>query len=93
MTNQELAEKCSDAYSTDAYKGGWGSCVAMMRRRGYNDREIEAVLRSKWTRWARDSDEKRAYGYHNSVTLSDFLDTMGAEPGCHDVTELVNGTF
>jgi len=92
MTISELAEKCSDAYSVDNYKGGFGSCVAMMRRRGYNDDEIEAVLRSKWTRWAADSSDKN-YGYNNSADLGRFLDTMKAEPGSANVTELVEGTF
>jgi hypothetical protein len=71
-----FAEELSDAYSSDRYRGGFSGCIRMLRKRGYNDREIEAILRSKWTRWAGDSSDNR-YGYCTSGDLARFLDSMG----------------
>lgn len=93
LTDHELAEKCSDAYSTDSYRGGWNGCVKMLRKRGYDDEQIEAILRSKWTRWAGDGDEKRRYGNHTSTTLADFLDAMKPADLTRRLQELVDGTF
>lgn len=96
---QELIEKTSGAYSFDRYgEDGWRACIRLMLRRGYNEREIEAILRSKWMRWAGDGAKKTRYGHHNSADLARFLDTrlygqkdMG--PGSDEVNELVAGTF
>jgi len=55
LTTKELAEKTSDAYSFDRYNS-WEACVKKLRNNGLNDREIEAVLRSKWTRWVKSRD-------------------------------------
>lgn len=69
---RQFAEELSDAYSTDAY-GGWYGCIQMLRKRGYNDREIEAIIRSKWTRWARDMNSS----YKGSPTiLAKYLDSQ-----------------
>ncbi len=70
----EFADELSDAYSTDRYKNGWGSCIKMMRKRGLNDQQIEAIIRSKWTRWAGDASDN-AYGQINSADLARFLDS------------------
>lgn len=67
----DLAEKTSDAYSADAFGNSWTATCAMLLRRGYTEREAEAILRSKWTRWARDMDSKYE---GNSKTLERFLD-------------------
>jgi hypothetical protein len=72
---KELAEELADAYSTDSYKGGWSGCVRMLRKRGYSDHQIEAIVRSKWTRWAGDFSD-RPYGYRTSTDLASFLDSM-----------------
>jgi hypothetical protein len=73
-TVAELAERLSDAYSTDSYRNGWSGCIRMLRKRGYTDANIEAILRSKWTRWAGDHSDKR-YGYYTSMDLARFLDS------------------
>jgi hypothetical protein len=62
LTPQELDDKISDAYSRDRYRNGFIPCIKMLRKRGLSDREIEAVLRSKWTRWAADWAEGE-FGY------------------------------
>ena len=56
LSIQALAEQCSDAHSTKSY-GGWVRTVTLLREHGYNDREIEAIVRSKWPRWAADGSE------------------------------------
>lgn len=72
---KKFAEELSDAYSTESYRGGWIGCIKMLRRRGYDDRQIEAIIRSKWTRWAGDHSSNR-YGMHTSTDLAKFLDGM-----------------
>lgn len=49
-----LALRLENAYSTDRYRNGWSGCVRMLLKRGYNEAQIEAIIRSKWTRWAAD---------------------------------------
>jgi hypothetical protein len=69
-----LAERLSGAYSTDRYRNGWSGCIRMLIKRGYTEAQIEAIIRSKWTRWAADGSEKR-YGQVTSTDLARFLDT------------------
>lgn len=90
MTVAELAERCADAYSTDRYRNGWSGCIRMLRGRGYDDRQIEAILRSKWTRWAADQSGQ-PYGRVTSAALRDFLDGMKRER--QQVVELTAETF
>lgn len=71
-----LAEKTADAYSADAFGNSWVATCAMLLRRGYTEREAEAILRSKWTRWARDMGSKYE---GNSKTLERFLDARPAK--------------
>ena len=73
---RQFAAGLSDAYSTYGYKNGWSGCIRMLRARGYNDREIEAVIRSKWTRWARDCSGGNVC---TSTDLKHFLDNMKNE--------------
>jgi hypothetical protein len=87
---KEFAEQLSDAYSTANYKGGWSSSIRMLRKRGYDDRQIEAIIRSKWTRWSADGSSK-GYGYTNSADLAKFLDNQ--KNLAKEVAELVQGTF
>lgn len=92
---QALVNETSDAYSYDRYgEQGWRACVKLLIRRGYTAREIEAILRSKWMRWAGDSSERNHYGHYNSADLATFLDS-NKHRGCSqtDVNELVAGTF
>ena len=71
-----LAERTSDAYSSNRYgESGWRGAAAMLLRRGFNERQAEAILRSKWTRWAADQAGKR-YGHTSGADLARFLDGM-----------------
>lgn len=88
---QEFNEELQDAYSTSYYRdGNWIPCIKMLRRRGFDDRQVEAIIRSKWTRWAADSSENRC-GLINSADLSRFLDSVFDLDA--QVKELVVGTF
>lgn len=59
--------------STKGYRNGWGGCIRMLREVfGMNDREIEAVIRSKWTRWAGDSSQHR-HGEYTSTDLKNYI--------------------
>lgn len=72
---KEFNEELGNAYSTSNYNGTWIPCIKMLRKRGYNDLQVEAIIRSKWTRWAADGSDKR-YGRVNSADLARFLNTM-----------------
>lgn len=85
-----LAYHTSGAYSFDAYKN-WDAVIQMCLDLGYSEMETEAIVRSKWTRWACDHDTGRGgkYGYHTSKALERFLEgTTQAE-----VDQLVYETF
>ena len=88
LNAQEFSDQLSDAYSTDNYKGNWVPCIKMLRKRGYDDQQVEAIIRSKWTRWAADSSNK-AYGHANSADLSRYLENVTLA----EVNDLVKGTF
>jgi hypothetical protein len=66
---ESLAANLSDAFSTNRYRRGWTATVKALRRFGLSDLEIEAVIRSKWTRWAADHSNKK----DGQVTATDFL--------------------
>lgn len=95
----EIARQTEDAYSFDAYTPeGWRQCCLMLAKRGYDARQIEAVMRSKWTRWAGDNDsDRKRYGQYNSTTLARFIDEMIAKRGIRkvnaEIADLVVGTF
>ncbi len=90
LTPQELNDQLQDAYSTSNYNGNWTPCIKMLRKRGYDDRQVEAIIRSKWTRWAADGSGK-SYGKNNSKDLARFLDQQ--KNLAKEVAELVQGTF
>lgn len=77
MTHQELADKTSDAYSAAKYYS-WVACVRALRKEGYTDREIEAILYSKWTRWAADRS-KNPYGKASSNDLLNYIREFESE--------------
>jgi len=54
-----VAAATQDAYSFEAYgEQGWRGCALLLRTRGLDKFEIEAVLRSKHMRWAADDAGK-----------------------------------
>ena len=86
----DLGEQTANAYSFNRY-ANWDAVIVMLRRHGLTDREVEAVLRSKWTRWAADASKAR-YGRATSRDLERFIETS---KGCgwKDVAKLTAETF
>ena len=82
-----LAAKTADAYSMPRY-GNWNAVCAMLLTRGYTSEGAEAILRSKWTRWAAD-ESNAGYGHATSADLARFLDALPDETRA--VRELVRG--
>lgn len=51
-----LALKTTDAYSAFRYgTAGWATLATLLLAHGLTVEQSEAVLRSKWTRWAADT--------------------------------------
>lgn len=74
----EMAHRTADAYSCDAFgPAAWRACCRLLARRGFNAEQAEAILRSKWMRWARDADSKYD---GNSATLARYLDSRKITP-------------
>lgn len=71
MTVEDLADKTRDAYSACRYNS-WKACVKALRKEGYDDMQVEAILRSKTTRWAADHS-KNSYGKASSVDLLNYV--------------------
>lgn len=84
-----LAEKTADAFSYDRY-GRWQAVVEMLLRRGLSVQQAEAVLRSKWTRWAADASDK-PYGKATSHDLARFIDQQ--RNAMEQIAELTRETF
>jgi hypothetical protein len=85
---KEFAKELSDAYSTDRYSRGWSASIRALRNRGYDDRQIEAIIRSKYTRWA--ADQVTGSRKANATDLLDYLDESMSP---RDLEELVKQTF
>lgn len=86
----ELVDASSIAYSHDRY-ANWKAVCAMLLRKGFTPQESEAILRSKWTRWAGDISNNR-YGHCTSKDLERFMDGMSPEELKKEVAELLAQT-
>ena len=86
-----LAVQTLDAYSANRYSS-WRAVVSMLLRRGYSERETEAILRSKWMRWAADNSP-RPYGRATYKDVERFLDNPRNKFTPAEVHELVAETF
>ena len=82
-----LALKTQDAYSVLAYRN-WAAVCTFLLKRGYTENEAEAILRSKWMRWAGDFAEKNKYGSLTSKDVARFLDSGKGISQC-EVNQLV----
>lgn len=73
MTIDQLAKVTQNAYSFSAYgEAEWLKTAKMLRARGFTLEEVEAVLRSKLTRWCRDAFSKNDEGKSSYLEL--YLD-------------------
>jgi hypothetical protein len=86
-----IAAATSDAYSHSRYGGAaWTACARMLARREFDADQIEAIMRSKWMRWAADSSKNVQ---PTSKDLERFLDDPRNQASTANVNRLVNGTL
>lgn len=83
----QLAERTANAYSADRYRS-WKAVAALLLRRGYTMEEAEAIMRSKWMRWAADS-MPHEYGRVPALAIAKFLDSDDPTRLKYAVAELV----
>lgn len=88
---KEIAGRSSDAYSFGRYKS-WESCALALLKRGYTNKEVEAILRSKWMRWAGDSSSK-TYGKYTSGDILRWIDDPRNRIDQEEVRQLTLETF
>jgi len=90
---QALADRTVDAYSAPRFAPGeWLTAAGMLLGRGFDERQAEAILKSKWTRWAGDE----ANHGHGEVTADDlrrFLTRMPEPKLTREVEALTKETF
>lgn len=89
----EVARKCEDAYSFDRFTS-WTAVAEMLLRRGYDHKQAEAVMRSKWTRWAADASDKK-FGKARAYDMKKWLDNSfkTREDEREEVIKLTKETF
>ena len=83
----KLAALCSDAYSYDRY-ANWTAVAHLLLDLGLTENQAEAVMRSKWTRWAADQSDA-AYGQVPAKALNRFLVSYAMD----DVKKLTKETL
>lgn len=86
-----IADRCSDAYSSDRYNS-WAAVAQTCLDMGYDEREAEAIMRSKYTRWAADSSGA-PYGKVPAHALSTMKDRSPSMFSAKEIADLVEGTF
>lgn len=88
---QQIAERTEDAYSFDRYAPQeWSRTAQLLAKRGHDARVIEAILRSKWMRWAADAGG-RDYGKAKASDLIKWLEKSNINQT--DLDPLVAETF
>lgn len=93
QTITEAAVKIADqgGYSADRY-ANWEDVAQTLLNMGFSPKEAEAIMRSKWTRWAAD-DHDAKYSQVPADALVEWLDRNGMNPGDTEVADLVEQTF
>jgi hypothetical protein len=72
-----LALKTDTAYSFDRYASWTAVCNALVKE-GYTDDQVEAIVMSKWARWAADQAAGNyAYGKFPAKVLVEFVRKQG----------------
>ena len=89
---KKLANETKDAYSAPMFNS-WANVVRILAKRGFNRFEAEAILRSKITRWCRNTFDTNSGKKASSTCLSKYLDCNEITPGCEEVNVLVMDTF
>lgn len=68
-----VAARTADAYSADRYGAEWPKVAAALLRDGWTPRQAEAIMRSKWARWAADA------GTPTAAALLVYVRKLGAQ--------------
>ena len=68
---REIADRAADSYSRDRYNN-WVAVASGLLKMGLDDLQAEAVMRSKWTRWAAD-EQGRPYGHATHSCVTNFV--------------------
>lgn len=90
---KQLSAQTSDAYSYDNYAAGeWTKACQILLNRGFDAEEVEAIMRSKWTRWAHDMSG-HDYGETSALDLMTFIDDGRNNCTKANVRKLVEGTL
>lgn len=92
-----LIERTIDAYSFNRYgRKNWELAIRRLLRIGFSEREIEAILLSKWMRWAADGVSDQ-YGDVKSGAIIEYINDQTRRYGrmkvSADLAELVEQTF
>lgn len=82
-----VAAKCKNAYSFNRY-ASWTAVAAKLLDFGFNEIEAEAIMRSKWMRWAADANNAR-YGRVPAKAIIDMMPNISRA----EVDMLVKETF
>lgn len=73
-----LAAKTADAYSVDRFSS-WKAVAEALLRAEYSEEQAEAILRSKFTRWAADQADAR-YGRATAADMMRLLERTKNDP-------------
>ena len=88
---EALSARTHDAYSYDNYLPlEWTKACQMLLNRGFDETEVEAIMRSKWTRWAHDMSGQD-YGETSALDLMAFIDDARNNCTKAAVRKLVEG--
>lgn len=71
---KECASRCHNAYSVGRYRS-WAAVAKVLLQNGYNEQETEAIMRSKWTRWASDLHGGNYYAVPAKAII-DYIGTL-----------------
>ena len=82
-----LADRTSDAYMAGSYGSSWLICARLLLKL-YDERTAEAILRSKYMRWASDHS-----GRASSNSLKVFMEKYPDMFSEKALVDLVEGTF
>lgn len=89
---QRVADRCADAYSWDRYRS-WSACAAECLALGFSEDETEAILRSKYMRWACDrfATPQHRYGRYPARFIGQYLREDFAHRGEANVRREIAG--
>jgi len=91
ISDEARAVAATGGYSEDRYRS-WPAVAQALLDRGYTAQEAEAIMRSKWTRWAADVSDA-PYGQATADMLIRFIESSPRHYGPGAVAALVQETF